>query len=126
MIRSRTVLWHYNEAKSLLLSVDASPYGVRAVLAQEDDLGREAPIAFASRTLGSAEKNYSYLDKEGLAIVYGVSHFQKYITGWQVTIITDHQSLIGIMGEKKQVQSVPSPRMTRWCLKIATYDCKWV
>lgn len=83
-------------------------------------------MAFTLRRLGSTEKNYSQLYKEGWSIVYGVSNFHKYIAGQQVTVITDHQPLIGIMGEKKQVQSVPSPRMTLWCLKIATYDCKWV
>lgn len=122
LIQSSTVLAHYDETKPLLLSVEASPYGVSAVLAQKDELGREAPIAFALRTLGAAEKNYSQLDKEGLAVIYGVSHFHKYIAGRHVTVLIDHQPLLGILGEKKQVPQVLSPRMTRWCLKLATYD----
>lgn len=122
MIKSSTVLAHYDEKKPLILSVDASPYGIGAVLAQKDASGREAPIAFASRTLGSAEKNYSQLDKEGLAVVYGVSHFHQYVAGRHVTVMTDHQPLLGIMGEKKQIPQILSPRMTRWCLKLATYD----
>ncbi|XP_037505582.1 uncharacterized protein K02A2.6-like [Rhipicephalus sanguineus] len=88
----------------------------------KDAFGREAAIAFASRTLGTAEKNYSQLDKEGLAVVYGISHFHQYVAGRHVTVLTDHQPLLGIMGEKKQIPQVLSPRMTRWCLKLATYD----
>ncbi|XP_037518397.1 uncharacterized protein LOC119395190 [Rhipicephalus sanguineus] len=122
MIRSSTVLAHYDEKRPLILSVDASPYGIGAILAQKDAFGREAPIAFASRTLGTAEKNYSQLDKEGLAVVYGVSHFHQYVAGRHVTVLTDHQPLLGIMGEKKQIPQILSPRMTRWCLKLATYD----
>lgn len=110
MIRTSTVLAHYDETKPLLLSVDASPYGTGAVLAQKDELGREVPIAFASQTLG-VKKNYSQFDKEGLAVVYGISHFHQYITGRQVTIITDHQPVLGILKEKKQVPQVLSPRM---------------
>ncbi|XP_037505852.1 uncharacterized protein K02A2.6-like [Rhipicephalus sanguineus] len=122
MIRSSTILAHYDEKRPLILSVDASPYGIGAILAQKDAFGREAPIGFASRTLGTAEKNYSQLDKEGLAVVYGVSHFHQYVAGRHVTVLTDHQLLLGIMGEKKQIPQILSPRMTRWCLKLATYD----
>ncbi|XP_037528475.1 uncharacterized protein LOC119405707 [Rhipicephalus sanguineus] len=122
MIRSSTVLAHYDEKRPLILSVDASPYGIGAILAQKAAFGREAPVAFASRTLGTAEKNYSQLVKEGLAVVYGVSHFHQYVAGRHVTVLPDHQPLLGIMGEKKQIPQILSPRMTRWCLKLATYD----
>ncbi|XP_037528183.1 uncharacterized protein LOC119405417 [Rhipicephalus sanguineus] len=122
LIRDSTVLAHYDERKPLLLSCDASPYGVGAVLSQVDESGAEAPIAFASRTLGKAERNYAQLDREGLAVVFGVDHFQKYITGRHVTITTDHQPLLSILGPKKPLPQVLSPRMTRWCLKLSAYD----
>lgn len=54
LIVQYTVLAHYDDRKPLLLSCDASPYGVGAVLAQLDSDGREAPISFASRTLGTS------------------------------------------------------------------------
>lgn len=122
LILQRTTLIHYDESKPLLLACDASPYGVGAVLAQLDSAGREAPIAFASRTLGDAEKNYSQLDREGLAIIYGAIHFHQYIAGRHVVIVTDHQPLLGILGPRKPVPQVLSPRMMRWCVKLAAYD----
>nr|XP_054932255.1 uncharacterized protein K02A2.6-like [Dermacentor andersoni] len=119
---SRTVLSHYDETKPLLISCDASPYGVGAVLAQLDSQGREAPIAIASRTLGAAERNYAQLDREGLAVVFAATHFHKYIVGREVTFVTDHQPLLGILGPRKPVPEMLSPRMKRWCLKLSAYN----
>ena len=70
-LTSDPVLSHYSPERKLLLSCDASPYGIGTVLSHEMDDGSEKPIAFPSRTLSMVEKKYSQLDKEGLAIVLG-------------------------------------------------------
>ena len=116
------VLCHYDPCKPLVVHVDASPYGLGAVLSHLDSDGCDHPIAFASRKLSSAERNYSQLDKEALAVVYGVTKFHKYVSGRVFTIVTDHKPLLGIIGEGKAIPQLSSPRMHRWAVSLAAYS----
>ena len=71
-----TVLTHYNPDLEVVLECDAPPYGVRAVLSHCLEDGSIRPIAFSSQSLTSAERRYVQLDKEGLAIVFGVKKYR--------------------------------------------------
>ena len=62
-LQSDTLLTHYDPAKPLILACDASEYGIGAVLSNVID-NKERPIAYVSRTLATAEKHYSQLEKE--------------------------------------------------------------
>jgi hypothetical protein len=79
--------------KPFLLQTDASKEGVGAVLAQLDDAGLEHVIAYASKSLNKAQRNYTTTDQELLAVVYGVRQFRGYLLGRSFKLYTDHDAL---------------------------------
>ena len=85
---SRGVLVPFQPAKEITLTCDASPTACGAVLEQEGK-----PVLFISKTLAKAERNYSQLDREALAMVYALKRLHKYLYGRPFTIVTDHMPL---------------------------------
>lgn len=73
LLPSESMLMQYNVMHPLGLTRDASLFGIRAVLSHQFPDGGEVPIAYFSRTLLPAERNYSQLDKEALVLVAGVT-----------------------------------------------------
>ncbi len=122
LLTSDAVLAHYDQSKPLLLACDASPYGVGAVLSHTFADSSERPMAYASRTLGPAEKRYSQLDKEGLAIIFGVKRFHQYLAGRHFSILSDHKHLQHLFQETKGIPTLASARLQRWALALGAYD----
>ena len=102
MLQSSSLLVHFDPSKDLILSCDASPYCVGGVLSHKMEDGSEKRIAFTSRTLSDAEKKYSQLEKEALAIVFSVKRFHQYLHGRQFSICSDHQPLKYLFNESRQ------------------------
>ena len=74
-LQADSLLTHYDTSKPLILACDASDHGIGAVLSHIVDGNLERPVAYISRTLSAAEKHYSQLEKEALAIVFTVKKF---------------------------------------------------
>ena len=113
---------HFDPQKKLILASDASDYGVGAVLSHKMDNGTERPIGYISRSLNGAERNYSTLEKEALAIVFSVKKFHQFLYGHPFIIKTDHKPLEGLLNEKKGIPSMAAPRIQRWALTLSAYQ----
>ena len=122
LLTAPNLLAHYDDKKPLVLACDASPYGVGAVLSHVDDDKLERPIAYASRSLHSAEQKYSQLDKEALAILFGVSKFHQYVYSRHFVIYSDHKPLMYLFDESKFIPPLASARVQRWALTLSAYN----
>ena len=81
MITSEQVLTHYDPSLPRRLARDASPVGIGAVLSHVMNDGTGRPTDFASRTLTKTEQVCTQIDKEALAIIWGVKKFHEYLFG---------------------------------------------
>ena len=84
--------------------------------------GSQKPIAFTSRTLSAAERKYSQLEKEGLAVVFAVTKFHQYLHGRHFVIHSDHKPLQYLFKESRQVPVQASSRIQRWALTLGAYN----
>jgi hypothetical protein len=81
---------YFNEP--FILETDASIIRLAAALMQDID-GERVLISCAGKNLSPAQKNYSPVELEALAVVWGIGYYRPYLFGRNVTIITDHESL---------------------------------
>ena len=95
-----------------------------AVLSHKVEGGVERPIGYMSRSLNAAERNYSTLEKETLAIIFGVKKFHQFLYGHPFTIKTDHKPLEGLLNEKKGIPALAARRIQRWALTLSAYEYK--
>ncbi|CAC5424361.1 unnamed protein product [Mytilus coruscus] len=122
LLSSTKVLAHYDPNVNVELAVDASPYGLGCVISHKYENGEERPIAYASRTLTSAERNYSQIEREALAIIFGVTRFHQYLYGRKFTLITDNKPLSLLLGPKTGIPMLAASRIQRWAIQLSGYQ----
>ena len=99
-----------------VLQTDASYLGISGILGQK--IGDEfKPIMCISRKLNAAERNYSVIELECLAIKWCVNYCHQYLYGRNFSIRTDHAPLQWLSQNKDK-----SSRLMRWALSLQSYD----
>lgn len=119
ILSNSPVLLAPNFTKAFVLSVDASDIGAGAVLQQEGKDGVLHPLCYFSRKFNTHQKNYSTIEKEALALVLALNHFDVYLctTCEPMTVYSDHNPLVFINKMKNKNQ-----RILRWSLALQAYN----
>ena len=115
LISAPILAYPYPEGQ-FVLDTDASGFAIGAVLSQEQE-GELRVIAYGSRTLSKAQRNYCVTRRELLAVVAFLKYFRHYLYGQRVKVRTDHGALRWLINFKD-----PEGQLARWLSVISSYN----
>ena len=118
LLTRRPILRLPDPKRTFILRTGASNDGVGAVLMQVHE-GKPYPVSYGSKKLTAAERNYSTIEKECLAIVWGVKKFGLHLQGVLFVLQTDHQPL-NYLNSAKFINS----RVMRWAMYLQNFNIK--
>ena len=115
------VLKSPDHSKPFSLCCDASDIGIGSVLNRAGSDGLDHPVSFFSKKLNKAQKNYSTIEKEALALLLSLKHFEVYLGkhGQEITVYTDNNPLTFVNKMKLQNQ-----RLLRWSSTLQENNLK--
>lgn len=116
-LKNPPILQYPNFDRQFTITVDASKYGIGAVLSQVSDLGHDLPIAYASKAFTKSEMNKPTIEQELLGIHFGIKYFRPYVFGTKFIVKTDHKPLIYLYSLKD-----PTSKLARIRLDLSDYD----
>jgi len=101
------------------LAVDACDSGVGAVLLQDGTDGVEHPVSYFSKKLDKYQRWYSTIEKEALALVLALEHFEVYVGGssGSVVVFTDHNPLVFLARMRNK-----NRRLMNWSLRLQSFN----
>ena len=109
------------KGKPLILYIAALDHSLGALLAQNNDQGKEKALYYLSRTLVGAEHNYTPIEKICLALVFAVQKLRHYMLAHSVTLISRADPLKYLM-----TKPMPSGRLAKWSLILSEFEIKYV
>ncbi|GBG92476.1 hypothetical protein CBR_g55627 [Chara braunii] len=105
--------------RPFIVSTDVGPCSVGGLLSQKDAGGKERPLRFESRTLNTAERNYSQFKKEVLAVLRCLDTFRHYTYGRRFILRVDPTAVASVL---QKDFSLTDPTIARWLIRIRLYD----
>lgn len=112
LLTSAPILGHYNSSVPIELHTDASDVGIGPVLIQRNQ-GEEVVVAYASKTLTPAQRNYGATHLDLYAVVLATEKFQTYLSGnVPFKVVTDHAAIVPLLKSRNPVGR-PAKRLLR-------------
>ena len=118
-ITSEWVLMIPKPGRPFRMETDASDFTITAILSQLDEDGIWKPVAFMSKSLNKAERNYEIYDKEMLVVMQGFYEWSHYLRRYnaEIEVLTDHQNLTYFHKPQNLNQ-----QQARWILDLQEYN----
>lgn len=118
-LSKRPVLQPPDQNKDYKLFCDASQNTISSILLQEGDENppKDHVVCYASRTLMGRESRYSTIDKELLALVFGLQKFRQWVYGKKIFAFTDHKPITYLNSLSKH-----SSRLAKWALLLQEFN----
>ena len=112
---------YFRDDWNTVLTVDASPVGLGAILSQEDPLdgSNTRVVQYASRSLSDTERRYHQIEKEALAVIWAMEHFHNYIYGRPLEVVSDNTTVVSVFSNPR---SKPKARLENWSLRLQRYN----
>ena len=119
ILKSSPVLQAPDFYSQFKLAVDASDVAAGAVLLQEGSDGIDHPICYFSRKFNKNQRNYSTVEKECLALILALQHFEVYVTSssFPIIVYSDHNPLVFLHKLRSKNQ-----RLLRWSLMLQEFN----
>ena len=114
---SAPVLRIFDPTLRTTVETDASGFAMGAVLFQTDEHGISRPVAFTSKKLSPAERNYPTHEQELLAVIHALRTWRYYLDGSTFVVYTDHDTLRHFPTQPKLTR-----RQARWMELLQEYD----
>ena len=119
-VERATLRQGFDPARKTYVTTDASDVGIGGVLSQADEQGEEVVIAFYSKTLDKAQRNYAANEREALACMLAIEHWEPLLLGRHFTLRTDHQALETMLKNPKTRRE--SSKFPRWLQRLQEFD----
>ncbi|QRW17624.1 Retrotransposable element Tf2 protein [Rhizoctonia solani] len=116
---SAPLLLQPDTTRQFYVECDASDYATGAILSQRNSEGKLAPVAYLSKSLSPAKKNYNIFDKELLAVIRAFKEWRHLLEGSElpVQVLTDHKNL-----EYFSTSQSLNKRQIRWANFLVDYN----
>ncbi|CAF2846048.1 unnamed protein product, partial [Rotaria sp. Silwood2] len=118
LLTSKPLLQFPDSNLPFIIQVDASNYGIGAVLMQNTDKG-EQPVAYMSQKLNKQQQNWNATEKECFAVVSSIRKWNHYVAGQEFIVRTDHHALCWL---NRKYNS--NPKLNRWRMALQDYTFK--